>query len=444
MENEKLIEDLGQNKLKLTLEIGGVDFRKGIEHAYKRSKHLFNIPGFRKGKAPRQIIERMYGKDVFHEDAINHVLPDIYEKFLKEHDIEPVYRPEIDLGDVTDDGAFVYATIYTAPEAEIDNYLGLTYPKRDLSASEEEVQDALRKEQEKNTRRVSVERPAELGDVAVISFTGFIDGEEFEGGHSEEMDLELGKKQFIDTFEEQLVGANVGDDITVNVTFPEDYHEESLAGKPAVFEVEILDLQKKELPELNDDFAQDVSEFETLAEYREDIAKKITESKTATNKNETRKYLAKKLIDLSIVDVPEAMYEARIDDMFYDFARQIESQGMNIENYMRFTGMAPDQLRNSWMPQAQNDVKTVLALTAVAKKENINISDEEFETKISEANKKEGEELKKLIDSMPDETKKEMKKQMLIQKAMDFIVENAVAVDEPLNDIIETNIQEEE
>lgn len=427
------LENIENNKVKLTITILPERFREGLQHSYSRNKQYFNLPGFRKGKAPRKIIEQAYGRDVFFEDAINFVLPDAYETALDQHELDPVYRPEISPGDISEkDGAIFFAEVYTRPSAEIDDYHGLTYPKGEPEATEEDIQNELRSQQEKNSRQVSVARSAEMDDVVTINFEGFIDDEPFDGGKGEDFNLTLGSGQFIPGFEEQLVGSQPGDDVTVNVTFPDEYHAPEFAGKPAKFEVEILDVQTKELPELDDDFAQDISEFDTLAEYREDLAKKIKEHKESNAENEKRAYVLKQLTAKSTVDIPEAMYLGRLDEMMDDFTRQIQMQGMNVENYMRFTQLTPESLKAGWRPQAELDVQNILALEAVAKKEGLVITDEEFAEKIGEMLKLEGEARDNFVNDLQTGRRRELERSILAEKALDLVMEKAIAIDGPL------------
>ncbi|MCL2386972.1 MAG: trigger factor [Defluviitaleaceae bacterium] len=439
------METLEKTKIKLTIKVSAERFREGLQYAYNRSKGYFNIPGFRKGKAPRKMIEQAYGRDVFHEDAINFVLPDAYEAALDKHEIEPVYKPEIDLGDIDEkEGATFFAIVSTRPEVEIEDYQGLTHPKCDTEATEEDIQNALRNEQEKNSRLISVSRPAEMGDVVTINFKGFIDGEPFEGGEGEDHDLKLGAGQFIPGFEEQLVGHVPGDDINVEVTFPEEYHHDEFAGKPAVFEVEVLDVKSHELPEINDEFAEDVSEFDTLAEFREDLAKRITEHKSANMENRKRGHIMKKLIALSKVEVPEEMYLARVDDMMHDFTRQIEMRGMDIESYMRFTGTSEPMLKASWRKQAEIDVNGMLALEAIAAKENFPIDEEAFGKRLGELTGKEGDELAKLLEDMHPSRRKELERSMRSEMALDFVMEKAVEADDEEFEELEPEDSDEE
>ena len=427
-------EKLEKNKIKLTITISAERFREGLLAAYNKNKRYFDLPGFRKGKAPRKMIEQMYGRDIFHEEAVSHVLPDAYEQALEQHDLDPVYKPEeITPGEISEaTGAVFYATVYVRPEVTIDGYYGLTYPKMETEATESDIQEALRAEQEKNARQISVDRPAELGDTVTINFTGYTDGEPFEGGAGEDFDLKLGSNQFIPGFEDQLVGRIVGDDVKVEVTFPEEYSHETLAGKPAVFEVEILDIKANELPEINDEFAEDVSEFETLAEYREDLAKKISERKVSQLENSKRMHLLQQLSQMAEMEVPDAMYQARIDESWDSFKRQVESAGMDVESYLRFSNLTEEAMRASWQGQAKFDVDSQLALEAVAVKEGMTASDEELKTHLGEATGLEGDKLDKLMEGISPARRKDLARDILCKKALDFVMEKAIAVDEPI------------
>ena len=430
------VEKLEPTKIKITISISPEGFREGLLAAYNKNKHHFNIQGFRKGKAPRKMIEQMYGREVFYEDAVNAILPDAYEAALDENEIEPVYRPEIEPGPASEaDGATFYATVYIRPEAEIDEFYGLTYPKADAEPTEDEIQQAIKVELEKNATQASVDRPAEMGDILSINFKGFFDGVPFEGGEGNDYQLTLGSKQFIDTFEEQLVGKLPGDDVVVNVTFPEEYHHPDYAGKAATFEVEVLDVQAKQLPEIDDEFASNVSNFDTLVEYREDLASKIRKNKEENLENDKRSHVIKQLAEKAIMEVPEAMYLARLDEMMDEFSHQIQRQGMNLETYMRFTQLTPEALKENWRPQAEAEVKNMLALEAVAKKENMTVSDEEFAEYIGKITMQEGEAVAKLVESLPPFRRKELMRSALCGKAMDFVLEKAIAVDEPMPEI---------
>ena len=444
-------EKLEKNKIKLTITVSPERFREGLVRAYKKNKQYFNLPGFRKGKAPRKMVEQMYGREIFYEDAVNFILPDAYEEALEQHSIDPVYKPEITPGEMSESaGAVFYAEVYVRPEVTIDGYYGLTYPKAETDATESDIQALLQAEQEKNARQISVERPAQEGDIVTINFTGYIDGEPFEGGADEDFDLTLGAGQFIPGFEGQLIGCEAGDDVKVEVSFPEDYGHETLSGKPATFEVEILDVKTKELPEINDDFAQDVSEFETMTEYRADLAKTISERKTAQQDANKRVHLLKQLIQIAEMEVPEAMYQARLDEAWESFVRQVESQGMDVENYLRFTNLTEEVMRESWKEQTKFDVDSQLALEAVAVKEGFAASDEEFREHLGKLTGREGDELDKLVKTVVPNRRKDLERELLCKKALDFVTEKAIAVDEPIApikaadiDIIDVEAQEQ-
>jgi len=438
---------LEENKVKLSIQVDAEVFKQSLRAVYNRHKGHFNIPGFRKGKAPRKVIEQYYGRDVFHEDAINNILEEAYSFALDKSGIDAIYRPEIDLGAVDEaTGLEFFAEVYTRPSVEIDGYLGLTYPKIEIEPTEDEIQKALRDEQEKNARQVSADRAAQMDDVVNINFTGYVEGEPFEGGKGEFVDLTLGSNRFIPGFEEQLVGAKTGDDVKVTVTFPADYGHTDLANKEAIFEVEIVDVKEKQLPELDDDFAQDISEFDTLAEYCADIVEKMRKSKEDNLDNSKRAQLMKTLAKMIVANVPEVMYTGRLEDMMDNYRRQIEMQGMDFENYLRFTGMSEINLRNGWQAQAKLEIDSMLGLNAIADKEGITLTDEEFAAKFKEMTGMEDEMLADTIEKMHPRRKADLHRSYRCDKAMDFIMESAIATDEPIiatDDIIDVTTTEE-
>ena len=439
-----LVENVDTNKVKITITISPERFKEGLNDAYNRNKHYFNLPGFRKGKAPRKLIEQAYGKEVFFEDAINFVLPDAYEDSLDEHELDPVYRPDISTGDVSEkEGAVFYAEVYIRPIGEISDYGDLTYPKGNTEATDEEVEQELKKQQEKNARQISITRPAEIGDIAIINFEGFIDGEAFDGGSGEDFSLALGSGQFIPGFEEQLVGSTPGDDIKVNVTFPEEYHEPNFAGKDAVFEVEVLDIQGKEMPELDDEFAQDVSEHDTLDEYREELKERIEKAKADNLENNKRAHILKQLVAKTTVEIPDVMYDARIEEMMDEFKRNAQMQGLDVESYMRFTQLTPESLQASWKPQAVIDVKNLMTLEAIVRKENLILNDGEFAEKLGETMKLEGDALDKFVSSIADSRRKEIERSMLCEKALEIVMEKATAVEGDYEAELEIEPEEE-
>ena len=436
------IEQAENNKVKFTVHVSPEFFREGLNYVHNKNKGYFNIPGFRKGKAPRKIVEQIYGHDIYHEDAINYVLPDAYEHALDTLDLDPVYKPDVDTTSLSErEGAVFSFEIEVRPDVEVGEYKGIPYPKESTEVTETDIQAALRVEQDKNARRVSVDRKAEIGDVVTINFTGYMDGEPFDGGSGQDFDLHLGIGQFIPGFEEQLVGFGAGDDVTVNVTFPENYAHKQFAGKPAVFEVEILDVHQRELPELDDEFAETISEFETIEEYREDLKVKIKEYKEANVENTKRNYVLRRLVEAAKMEVPESMYLARLDEMMDDFSMQVRMRGMDVENYMRFSDLTEEGLRATWRVKAEIDVKSALALHAVALKEGFAAEEEEMQARVGEVMKLEGERLKEYVSDMSKRQIMELERSILCKKALDFILENAVATD-GLEDDTELDIED--
>jgi trigger factor len=427
------VEQLETNKVKVTINMSAEKLREGLTFAYNRNKNYFNIPGFRQGKAPRRLVEQMYGRDIFHEEAINHILPAAYEDALATVGVDAVYRPDLEPGEISEaTGAIFFATVVTRPTAEISDYTGIEVPKGEPEATPDEITKALQAELEKNSRQVSVDRAAELKDIVMINFKGYTDDQPFDGGEGENHELTLGSGQFIPGFEDQLVGSKSGDKVTVNVDFPAEYHHPDLAGKPARFDVEILDVQGKQLPEMDDDFAQDVSEFDTLDEYKADLAKKISESKAENLDNARRGFVMKKLIELCKVDIPEEMYLGRLDDMFQDFAHSIRMRGMDIESYMRFSGMTELSMKAAWRPQAERDVQGQLALIAVYTKEELTVDKAEFEERFGKIADKKGRELKKLVKELTPSRRKELERGFLCEKALDIVMEKIIDIDGPL------------
>lgn len=424
------VEVIEKNKIKLTIEISPKEFQKGLQYAYNRNKSHVTIQGFRKGKAPRKIIERFYGKDIFYEEALNHVLPDAYENAIEENNIEPVYRPDINVESMDEaDGAVLACEVYVKPKVEISNYEGLTYPIMETEPTEDDIQDRLQQEREKNVRTVTADRQAQLGDTVAINFTGYIDGEPFEGGTASDFELTLGTKSFIDTFEDQLVGHGAGDDVEVNVTFPEGYAKADLRGKPAMFKVEILEVQARELPELDDEFAQDVSEFETLEEYQEDLIKKIKKEKEQRALITKRSSVVRQLVEKTEMDIPEAMYTARIEEMTEELRYRLWHQGLGLEQYLSFTHMTLDELHSNYQGPAKEEVEARLVLEAVAKKEDFEISDEEFRAHIQNIILQ-SQSAEEVMAELQEDRKKAIIQDLMSQKALDFLVEKAVAVEE--------------
>ena len=377
------MEKIEKNKVKLTFSVDAARFEEGMQYSYNKNKSNIAVQGFRKGKAPRKLIEAQYGKAVFYDDAINFVMPEAYETAVKENNLDVVSRPEIDVTAIDENGVSFTAEVYTKPEVKLGDYKGLKYTKMDEEPTDEEIDAELKKEQEKNARIVTVtDRPVQNGDIATIDFKGFMDGEAFEGGEGKDFDLEIGSHSFIDTFEDQLVGKNVGDDVEVNVTFPENYGQASLAGKPAKFEVEIKDIKVKELPELNDEFVQDTTEFENLNEYKNEIAGKLIVAKKQQAKNKMEEDLVTALVEGCEMDVPQVMIDNDIDMKIEDFSRNIQSQGLSLDVYLQYMGQTAESMREAYRPMSEKQVKARLALEAVANAENFAVEEADLDAEI--------------------------------------------------------------
>ena len=421
------VEKLEKNMAKLTIEVPAEELEKAMQNAYLRAKNRITIPGFRKGKAPRKMIEQMYGKGIFLEDAANALIPEQYSKALEECDLEIVSQPEIDVTQIEPGKAFIFtAEVAVKPEVTLGEYKGLEVPKSETEVTDEEIEAELKKEQEKNSRTITVEDcGAENGDIATIDFEGFVDGTAFEGGKGTDYPLTLGSGSFIPGFEDQLVGAKAGDHVEVNVTFPEEYQSKDLAGKAAVFQCDVKKVETKELPELDDDFAQDVSEFDTLAEYKEDIKKNLTERKEREARTAKENAAVDKAIENAQMEIPDAMIETQISQMLDDFSRRMQSQGLTMEQYMQFTGMTADKMREEMKPQALKRIQTRLVLEKIAETENIQPSEEEVNEeigKMAEMYKMEADKLKELLG---DRELEQMKKDMAVQKAVTLVADEA-------------------
>lgn len=421
------VEKLEKNMAKLTIEVPAEELEKAMQNAYLRAKNRITIPGFRKGKAPRKMIEQMYGKGIFLEDAANALIPEQYSKALEECDLEIVSQPEIDVTQIEPGKAFIFtAEVAVKPEVTLGEYKGLEVPKAETEVTDEEIEAELKKEQEKNSRTITVEdRGAENGDIATIDFEGFVDGTAFEGGKGTDYPLTLGSGSFIPGFEDQLVGAKAGDHVEVNVTFPEEYQSKDLAGKAAVFQCDVKKVETKELPELDDDFAQDVSEFDTLVEYKEDIKKNLTERKEREARTAKENAAVDKAIENAQMEIPDAMIETQISQMLDDFSRRMQSQGLTMEQYMQFTGMTADKMREEMKPQALKRIQTRLVLEKIAETENIQPSEEEVNEeigKMAEMYKMEADKLKELLG---DRELEQMKKDMAVQKAVTLVADEA-------------------
>ncbi|MGN0334508.1 MAG: trigger factor [Lachnospiraceae bacterium] len=421
------VERLEKNMAKLTVEVPAEEFEKALQKAYNKNKSKINIPGFRKGKVTRQVIEKMYGADFFCADAADIVIPEAYAKAMDECDVEIVSRPVIDIVEIGKGKNFVFtAEVAVKPEVSLGEYKGIEVPAADLTVTEEEIDAEVNKERENNARTISVEdRAVENGDMIMLDYEGSVDGVPFEGGKAENAPLTIGSGTFIPGFEEQLVGKNIGEDVEVHVTFPEEYHAEDLAGKAAVFKCKVNEIKVKELPELNDEFAQDVSDFDTMAEYKEDIRKNLEARKADTAKRVKEDAVIEKIIENAEMEIPAAMIEFQAQQMVEEFAQRIQAQGLSFEQYMQFTGMTAETAAEQMKPQAEKRIQSRLVLEAVVKAENIEISDEALDAEIArqaESYKMEADKLKEL---MSDDDKAQIRMDMAIEKAVELVTEAA-------------------
>ena len=420
------VENLENNMAKLTIEVPAEELEKAIESAYQKQKKQISVPGFRKGKVPRAMIEKMYGAGVFYEDAANTLMQQNYPSAVDESGIDIVSRPTVEVVQIEKGKPFIFtAEVAVKPEVTLGKYMGVTVTKIDTTVTDEEVDAALEQERNNNARTVTVtDRPVAEGDTAVIDFEGFVDGVAFEGGKGENHPLEIGSHTFIDTFEDQLVGKNAGDEVEVNVTFPEQYQAADLAGKPATFKVKINEVKAKELPELDDEFAQDVSEFDTLAEYKESLKKNLEEKKeneaTRTKEDEA----VQKIIDKSKMDLPEAMIDTQCETMVEEFAQRIAQSGLSMDQYLQFSGLTIDGLKEQVRPEAISRIQGSLVLEQIAKEENIEVTDEDVNAEIEKMAANYGMEADKLKEYMGDAEKDSMKKELAITKAVDLVMAN--------------------
>ncbi|MFV0465026.1 MAG: trigger factor [Lachnospiraceae bacterium] len=425
------VEMLGKNMARMTIEVSEDKLEQAIQAAYMKQKNQISLPGFRKGKVPRKMIEKMYGTEIFFEEAANKLIQDNYGPAIDESGLDVVSRPEIDVTTIETGKPFVFtAEVAVKPEVTLGTYKGVTVTKIPVDVTDEEITDSLEKERTNNSRTITVEdRPVADGDTTVIDFEGFIDGVAFEGGKGENHSLEIGSHSFIDTFEDQLIGKNSGDELDVNVTFPENYQSADLAGKPAVFKVKINEIKAKELPELDDEFAQDVSEFDTLDEYKEDISKKLTEKKEADAKRIKEEEAIEAVIANAKMDVPEAMIDMQADNMVQEFAQRISQQGLTMEQYFQFTGMSVEKMKEQVRPDALKRIQSSLVLEQIANTEAIEVTDEEIDEELAKMAAQYGMEVDKIKEIMGDAEKESMKKDLSIQKAVDLIMDNVIEVE---------------
>lgn len=424
------VEKLEKNMAKLTIEVSAEEVEKAIEKAYQKQKSRISVPGFRKGKVPRKMVEKMYGVGVFYEDAVNDMIPTAYEAAVKESELEIVSQPKIDVVQIEAGKEFIFtAEVAVKPEVELGEYKGVEVPKSDVSVSDEEIVAEIDKEREQNSRIITVDdRAVEDGDMTVIDFEGFVDGVAFEGGKGTDYPLTIGSHSFIDTFEEQLIGKNIGEEVDVNVTFPEEYHAEELKGKPALFKVTVKEIKKKELPELDNDFVEDVSEFSTVDEYKASIKTKIEEKKADEAKSAKEEATIEKIIEGAKMEIPDAMVDSQVRQMAEDFARRISAQGLTIDQYFQYTGLTSDKLLEQMRPQALKRIQSRLVLEAVADKENFEVTDEDVNNEINDMASAYQMEADKLKDLLTDADKENMKRDIQVKKAVEFVTENAKEV----------------
>lgn len=421
------VEKLENNTAKLTIEVAAEEFDKAIQTAYQKSKNKFNVPGFRKGKVPYAMVEKMYGAGVFYEDAANDLIPGAYADAASESELEIVARPEISVKQIEKGKPFIFeAEVTLKPEIKLGKYKGVKVDAMDITVTDEEVDAELDKVKEQNARLVAADNKAvEDGDQTTIDFEGFVDGVPFEGGKGEDYPLTIGSHSFIDNFEEQLIGKKVGEEVEVNVTFPENYQAEELAGKPAMFKVTVKEIKVKEYPEVDDDFAQDVSEFDTLEEYKADIKKNLEEKKVKDAEADKESKVIEAIVKDSEMDIPEKMIEAQCQQMVEEFAQNISMQGISFEQYMQFTGATVEQLTEQVKPQAQARVESSLVLEAIVKAENIEATEEEFEEELKNMAERYKMEVEKISDLLSDDDKKNIKSDICSRKAAKLAVEAA-------------------
>lgn len=424
------VEKLEKNMVKLTIEVPAEEFDAATDRAYKKNRGKIAVQGFRKGKAPRAVIEKMYGAGIFYEDAANEIIPDAYAKAVEEEKVDVVAQPEIDVTQVGKGENLIFtALVAVKPEVTLGEYKGIEVEKQEAEVTEEELTAEIDRIREQNARMVTVEdRASQMGDIVVIDYEGSIDGVPFEGGTAQNHELTLGSKSFIDTFEDQLVGKNAGDEVEVNVTFPEEYHAEELKGKPALFKVKVNSIKMKEVPEADDDLAQDVSDFDTMDEYREDLRKQLLGKKEAELKRAKEEQVVQKIIENAQMDIPEPMLQSQCNQMVQEFAQRMQSQGLSLEQYMQFTGMTPQKMLEDIKPQALLRIQSRLVLEEIVKAENIVASDEDVEKELENMAAMYQMEIDKLKELVGNTEKEQIALDMAVQKAVDMVVEAAKEV----------------
>lgn len=424
------VEKLDNNMVKLRIEVDPEKFEEGMKYAYNKNKSKINVQGFRKGKVPRRVIEAQYGPEVFYDDAINFVIPDAYFDAVKELKLDVVSRPSIDVEKVAkDEGLIFVAEVAVKPEITLGQYKGIEIEKVDTEVKDEAVENELKVVQNKNARLITVtDRAIQKGDIVTIDFEGFIDGKAFDGGKDKDFDLEIGSNTFIDNFEEQLIGKNLADDVEVNVTFPQDYGKEDLSGKNAIFKVEIKDIKYKELPDIDDEFAKDVSEFDSLDEYKNDIKTKLLEKKKDEALKERETKAIKKVIENSTINIPQVMIDEQSEQITRDYARRLSSQGLALEMYLNYMGQTKDEFKNSFNKQSEFNIKSRYILEAIAEKENFQVEEKDIEAELDEISKRYKIKKDAFRDNMTEEEKKSLIEDIKVQKALDIILDNLVEI----------------
>jgi trigger factor len=422
------VENLEKNMAKLTIEVPASEFEKALQSAYNKQKKSISVPGFRKGKVPRQMVEKMYGPEIFYEDAANELIPTAYEEELKNCDLEIVSRPTVDIVQIKKGENFIFtAEVAVKPEVTLGEYKGMEVDKTSTRVTQKEVEAKIKEEAEKNARTVTVEgRPVQDGDEVILDFEGFVDGEAFEGGKGENYPLTIGSGSFIPGFEEQLVGAEAEKEVEVKVTFPEEYHAEELKGKDAVFKCTIHEIKEKQIPEIDDEFAAEVSEFDTLDEYKADVKAKIKEQKENEGKQKKEDQAVEKAVANATMEIPEAMIDEQVRQMVNEFAQNMQYQGISFEQYCQITGMTLEKIQEETRPQAVKRIETRLVLEAIAKAENIEVTEERLDEEIKKMAESYNMEADKLKELMGEEEKKQMMEDIAVQDAVTFLVENAV------------------
>ena len=422
------VENLEKNMAKLTIEVPASEFEKALQSAYNKQKKSISVPGFRKGKVPRQMVEKMYGPEIFYEDAANELIPTAYEEELKNCDLEIVSRPTVDIVQIKKGENFIFtAEVAVKPEVTLGEYKGMEVDKTSTRVTQKEVEAKIKEEAEKNARTVTVEgRPVQDGDEVILDFEGFVDGEAFEGGKGENYPLTIGSGSFIPGFEEQLVGAEAEKEVEVKVTFPEEYHAEELKGKDAVFKCTIHEIKEKQIPEIDDEFAAEVSNFDTLDEYKADVKAKIKEQKENEGKQKKEDQAVEKAVANATMEIPKAMIDEQVRQMVNEFAQNMQYQGISFEQYCQITGMTLEKIQEETRPQAVKRIETRLVLEAIAKAENIEVTEERLDEEIKKMAESYNMEADKLKELMGEEEKKQMMEDIAVQDAVTFLVENAV------------------